>query len=116
MSDAPALAGINFVEDLEAAGDFEKKHTPKITASREGDKVVVTVAVGAWVAHPNQADHFIEWVELHANGAPIARASFAAAVTDPTVVFSVDVEAGTALAALESCNLHGIWKGVAVAP
>jgi superoxide reductase len=116
MSDAPVLAGVNHVVDLDAAGDFEKKHTPKIDAARTGDKVTVTVAVGAWFAHPNQADHFIQWVELQANGACIARADLAAVAVDPAVTFVVDVEAGTELAALESCNLHGVWKAVVTAP
>jgi superoxide reductase len=116
MSDAPALAGVNFVENLDAAGDFEKKHTPYIACTREGDSVKVTIEVGHWVSHPNQPDHFIEWIEVTAAGAPVARFDMAAVAVQPTLTCMLAVDPGTELAALESCNLHGVWKAVAVAP
>lgn len=116
MGDAPVLAGINRVADLATAGDFEKKHTPHIECSREDGKVVVTVTVGHEVAHPNQPDHFIEWIEIHAAGAPVARFDMAAVAVDPKMTCVLDVETGTAITALESCNLHGLWEGAAIAP
>jgi len=116
MSDAPILAGVNRVDDLESAGDSEKKHTPHIAAVREGGKVVVTVSVGHYVAHPNQPDHFIEWIEVHAAGAPVARFDFSAVAVDPKVTCVLNVDTGTALAAMESCNLHGVWVAETVAP
>jgi len=116
MSDAPILAGVNKVADLDSAGDFEKKHTPHIACVREDDKVVVTVVVGHYVAHPNQPDHFIEWIEVHAAGAPVARFDLAAVALDPKVTCVLNVEAGTAIAAMESCNLHGVWVAETVAP
>jgi superoxide reductase len=116
MSDAPILAGINIVSDIEAAGDFEKKHTPFIECSREGDKVHVSVSVGHWVSHPNQPDHFIEWIEILAAGVPIARFDAAAVAVDPTISCVLHVDAGTELWAQESCNLHGVWRSSVVAP
>lgn len=116
MSDAPALAGINFVENLDEAGDFEKKHTPYVDCQRDGDTVRVTVKVGHWVAHPNQPDHFIEWIEVLANGVPVARFDFTAVVVDPVVTCELNIAAGTELTAMESCNLHGVWAAKAVAP
>jgi len=116
MSDAPVLAGINKIEDLEAAGDFEKKHTPYIECDRQGDRVHVTVKVGHWVSHPNQPDHYIEWIEVHAAGAPVARFDLSAVAVDPAVTCVLNVAPGTPLSAMESCNLHGLWVAEAVAP
>ena len=73
MSDAPVLGGFHRMEDFETADDFTKKHTPFIDATRDGDTVTVRVAVGHYVAHPNTADHFIDYIELLANHVPIAR-------------------------------------------
>jgi superoxide reductase len=116
MSDAPILAGVNSVAALDSASDFEKKHLPYIECVREGDKVHVTVTVGHWVDHPNQPDHFIEWIEIHAAGAPVVRFDVAAVAVDPTVSCVLNVDPGTALAAMESCNLHGVWLATGVAP
>lgn len=116
MSDAPILSGVNAVTDLDAAGDFEKKHTPYIEAVREGDRVVVTVKVGHYVAHPNQPDHFIEWIAVHAAGAPVARFDLSAVAVEPVVTCTLAVDAGTPLAAMESCNLHGVWVAETTAP
>jgi superoxide reductase len=109
MSDAPVLGGLHRMEDLDTADDFTKKHTPYIDAVRDGDSVRVTVTVGHYVAHPNTADHFIEYIELLANDAPIARFDLSAIAVDPKVSVVLHLDAGTKLAAIESCNLHGVW-------
>ena len=70
MSDAPLLGGINRVADPASAGDFENKHTPNLEVSREGDRLKVHVWMGHGVSHPNQPDHFIEWIELFVDDAP----------------------------------------------
>ena len=116
MSDAPVLAGVNRVADIDAAGDFEKKHTPKVVCVREGDMVRVSVTIGHGIAHPNLADHFIEWIHVLANGAPVYTASFAAVATAPSVECVLAVEPGTAISAIESCNLHGVWAYDVTAP
>ncbi|MBN2847880.1 MAG: Neelaredoxin [Coriobacteriia bacterium] len=109
MSDAPILGPINHVTDLETAGDFEKKHTPHIDIDEVDGGLLVTVTVGWDVPHPNQPDHYIAWIELYANGAPIARFDLSPVVTTPSVSVAVDVEAGAVLRAVEHCNLHGLW-------
>lgn len=109
MSDAPILGPMNHITDLEAAGDFERKHTPYVTAEREGDVVRVKVKVGHWVSHPNQPDHYIQWIMLYAGDAPIARFDFVPVASCPDVCVTVDVDAGTTLRAVEYCNLHGLW-------
>jgi len=109
MSDAPILGPINRVTDLEAAGDFEKKHTPYLAVEQMGDAYLVTVKVGHYVSHPNQPDHFIEWIMLYADEAPIARFDLSAVAVHPSVTAIVAVDPGTTLTAVECCNLHGLW-------
>lgn len=109
MSDAPILGPVHHVSDLEAAGDFERKHTPYIAAERDGDKVHVTIKVGHYFPHPNEPDHFIQWITLYAAEAPIARFDLAPVAADPEVCATVAVDAGTVLRAVEYCNLHGMW-------
>jgi superoxide reductase len=109
MSDAPILGPINVVGDFAAADDFAKKHTPFIELAPHGDKTLVCVTVGHQVPHPNQPDHYIGWVMLLANDAPIARADFSPVATESRVEFIVSVDKGTRLRAMEHCNLHGLW-------
>jgi superoxide reductase len=109
MSDAPILGPMNHVTDLDSAGDFERKHTPYVTAEPDGDKVRITIKVGHYVSHPNQPDHYIQWIMLYAGDAPIARFDFVPVATYPDVCVTVDVDAGTTLRAVEYCNLHGLW-------
>ena len=109
MSDAPILGPLNHVTDLDAAGDFERKHTPYVTAEREGESVRVSIKVGHYVAHPNQPDHYIQWIVLYAGEAPIARFDFVPVASSPDVSVVVAVDAGTTLRAVEYCNLHGQW-------
>ncbi len=97
------------VTDFEGADDFTKKHTPYITSERDGDTVTITVEVGHEVPHPNQLDHFIGYVELHAFDVPIARFDFVPTVSWPKVSVACTLPAGTKVTAIEHCNLHGVW-------
>jgi superoxide reductase len=108
MSDAPVMT-VNVVKDFDAAGDFEKKHTPYIWLEPQGDKVVVNVEVGHVVAHPNGPDHYITWIELYAGMSPIARLDLSPVVTHPRFCVPVSLPAGTVIRAVEHCNLHGLW-------
>lgn len=95
------------------AGALGEKHTPVLRVDGEaaaGSTVRVTVDVGEG-RHPNEAAHFIQWVELRANDLYIGRVEFAAAITKPIATFTVVVPAGgITLTAVERCNLHGLWQ------
>ncbi|GAB4273264.1 MAG: desulfoferrodoxin family protein [Coriobacteriia bacterium] len=109
MADAPVTSGVTLVEDFESADDFDKKHTPYIEFCGKDGVTSVCVTVGHEVPHPNEPGHFIDWIELQANGAPIARFDLSPAVTAPVVSIKVELEPGTTLRALEHCNLHGVF-------
>ncbi|MBN1676762.1 MAG: desulfoferrodoxin [Kiritimatiellae bacterium] len=77
-----------------------EKHVPVI----EKTDSTVTVTVGS-VPHPMEAKHYIEWIELIADGK--AYRQFLNPGDAPEATFAV--QAGT-VNAREYCNLHGLWK------
>jgi superoxide reductase len=79
----------------------KEKHVPVIEKTADG----VTVKVGS-VAHPMEEKHYIEWVEIIADG--IAYRKFLKPGDAPEATFCIKAEQITAR---ELCNLHGLWKG-----
>lgn len=77
-----------------------EKHVPVIEVG--ADKI--TVKVGS-VAHPMQDDHYIEWIELIADG-KVYRQNLQPGDA-PEATFPVIAQAVTAR---EYCNLHGHWS------
>ncbi len=115
MADAPILSPLNLVADLDAAGDFERKHTPDIRIEAgDGGTVMATVELGRHVPHPNQADHYFQWIELQVDSIPIARFDLSPVATDPHVCIRVRLDPGTTLRAVACCNLHGTWAAETV--
>lgn len=109
MSDAMIVAGVNHIADLEAADDFQKKHTPFLHAESISGGTRITAHVGHYVPHPNQPDHFIGWIALEVNGATIARFDLSPVAVNPEVSVVVALDPGTVVRAVEFCNLHGVW-------
>lgn len=79
----------------------KEKHVPVIEKIDGGYKV----KVGS-VPHPMEAKHYIEWIELLADGK--AYRQFLDPGMPPEATFLI--KAGT-VSAREHCNLHGLWKG-----
>jgi len=79
----------------------QEKHVPVIEKTAAGYKV----KVGS-VAHPMEEKHYIEWIQLIADGQ--AYRKFLKPGEAPEADFAV--QAGK-VAAREYCNLHGLWKG-----
>jgi superoxide reductase len=99
--------GKNMVLLTENTVDASKeKHVPVIEKIQGQYKV----AVGA-VAHPMEADHFIEWIELiekAAGGAILAVHRVHLKPGDkPEAWFTVKSDL---VEAREYCNKHGLWK------
>ena len=109
------FCGVNVPADESAMTDLERKHVPTITAPESVKKGVcfeVTVEVGKLLAHPNEAGHSIEFVELYADETFLGRVDLTAVKTCPKVTMCVALDhAHKELRAYERCNLHGVWKG-----
>ncbi len=78
----------------------KEKHVPIIEKVPGGFKV----KVGS-VAHPMEEKHFIEWIEIIADGK--AYRQFLNPGKVPEATFMIDASKVTAR---EYCNLHGLWK------
>ena len=78
-----------------------EKHVPVIEKTDKG----VKVKVGS-IPHPMEEKHYIEWVEIIADGE--AYRQFLSPGGVPEASFKIDAEKVTAR---EYCNLHGLWKG-----
>jgi len=78
----------------------EEKHVPVIENTETGARV----KVGS-VPHPMEEKHFIEWIEIIADG--IVYRKFLKSGEKPEAEF--EMKAGNIIAR-EYCNLHGLWK------
>ena len=77
-----------------------EKHVPVV----EKTDCCVKVQVGS-VAHPMADDHYIEWIEVIADGK--AYRQFLKPGDAPEATFGIE---GAQITAREYCNLHGLWK------
>lgn len=77
-----------------------EKHVPVIEKTANGYKV----KVGS-VAHPMENKHYIEWIELIADGK--AYREFLSPGDVPEALFEIKADKVTAR---EYCNIHGLWK------
>src|SRR6056297_567682 len=85
----------------EQTADMAKeKHVPVIEKTDGGYKVVVGSTL-----HPMEEKHYIEWIELIADGK--AYREFLSPSMAPEAEFKVKAESVTAR---EYCNVHGLWK------
>jgi len=78
----------------------KEKHVP-VTEKIEGG---VKVKLGD-VAHPMEEKHYIEWIEIIADGK--AYRQFLNPGEAPEATFNVEADQVTARG---YCNLHGLWK------
>lgn len=78
----------------------KEKHVPVIEKVANGYKVTV-----GSVMHPMEEKHYIEWIELIADGK--AYREFLKPGEKPEAIFCVDASQVTAR---EYCNIHGLWK------
>lgn len=77
-----------------------EKHIPVLEPIEGGYKV----KVGS-VAHPMTPEHYIEWIELIADGR--AYRQYLSPDQPAEAVFMVQA---TEISVREYCNLHGLWK------
>jgi superoxide reductase len=77
-----------------------EKHVPVIEKTNGGYKVIV-----GSVAHPMEEKHYIEWIELIADGRAYRRFLNPGDTPDATFMITADK-----VSAREYCNVHGLWK------
>jgi len=77
----------------------QEKHVPVIEKTANG----YLVKIGA-VAHPMEDAHYIEWIELIADGKSYRQ--FLKPGDAPEAEFCINAET---VSAREYCNLHGLW-------
>jgi len=86
------------------ADEGREKHVPVVEAAADG----LRVKVGS-VPHPMEPKHFIQWIEVLADGRSCRR--FLAPGQPPEADFAI--RAGS-VTVRELCNLHGLWKAQSV--
>ena len=77
-----------------------EKHVPVIEKANGGIKV----KIGS-VPHPMEPDHYIEWIEILADGK--AYRQFLSPGRPAEAVFNIEA---TTVTAREHCNKHGLWE------
>jgi superoxide reductase len=77
-----------------------EKHVPVVEKAEGGFKVTV-----GSVPHPMEEKHYIEWIELLADGKAFRQ--FLDPGAKPEAFFKVEAEN---VSVREYCNLHGLWK------
>lgn len=78
----------------------KEKHVPVIETAERGVKVKV-----GEVPHPMEEKHWIEWVEIIADGKTYRQ--YLNPGETPEATFNVTADQITAR---EYCNIHGLWK------
>ena len=78
----------------------KEKHVPVVEKTADG----VTVKVGE-VAHPMEEKHYIEWIEIIADGSVYRQ--FLKSGDAPEATFKLTADQ---VVAREYCTLHGLWK------
>ncbi|MFH1010105.1 MAG: desulfoferrodoxin [bacterium] len=79
----------------------KEKHVPVIEKTTAGIKVKIGSA-----PHPMEAKHYIEWIELIADGKSYRQ--FLNPGDVPEATFNIVAQK---ISAREYCNIHGLWKG-----
>ena len=78
-----------------------EKHVPYIQRTTDG----ILVKIGQNQDHPMQDGHFIEWIELIADGESYRK--YLKPGDKPQAVFCITADS---IQAREYCNIHGLWK------
>ena len=92
---------------------FDPKHTPKIVAPdsvKRGAWFNVTISVGAESTHPSLSEHFVRYIALYKDSVEIARTYLHPVYSAPTVTFTVALDEGGSLRAVEEPTHSAAWE------
>jgi superoxide reductase len=114
---------INRYEDIsqierEAKRDFIDRHSAFVSCEGQavkGEKFKVKVKIGEEYKHPDDFDHFINWIQLWDGERMLAEASFTAGAqgslpSQVEVDFYIVPTKTLKLLALAYCTKHGLWQ------
>lgn len=102
--------------------NFDPKHTPKIVAPdsvKRGQWFDVTVSVGTDSEHPSLSEHFVRYIALYIDSAEISRVYLHPVYSFPKVTFTIALDRGGVLRAVEEPTHSSAWEGskkIAVLP
>jgi superoxide reductase len=91
----------------------DAKHTPKIvapTSVKRGEWFTVTVSVGAGGQHPSLSEHFVRYIALYKDTVEIARVYFHPVYSLPMVTFTIALDEGGSLRAVEEPTHSAAWE------
>ena len=112
----PAWAGQEeqFTPEFKAVRSAaDPKHTPKIVAPdvvKRGQWFDVTVSVGAGGDHPSLSEHYVRYIALYINSAEISRVYLHPVFSFPKVTFTIALDEGGTLKALEEPTHSAAWE------
>jgi len=103
------LQEIHSIEDIDAASDFELKHTPNVELEELAIGQLIKVSIGLkGITHPQTEEHLIEWIRIFDGSELVGEALFGPD-DEPVAEFEVE-RSGSQIAVQALCNLHGIWE------
>ena len=91
----------------------DAKHSPKIVAPdsvKRGEWFNVTVSVGAGSQHPSLQEHFVRYIALYKDSVEIARTYLHPVYSAPIVTFTVALDEGGSLRAVEEPTHSAAWE------
>lgn len=106
-------------EEKEVKRDYYDRHTPRIICegkAREGESLRVKVKLGSEYSHPDDPDHFINYIQLWNRETFLAEAHFAPGMlANRSGHVEVDFYIVTGpvsmnLTAMAVCTRHGLWQ------
>lgn len=108
--------------DKEVHKDYFDRHTPHIICekiAKKGEKLKVKVKMGNEYVHPNDADHYISFIQLWNRETLLAQTnfspdSFGFLPGHVEIDFYIVPQTSMNLSSLSLCTKHGLWQSDAM--
>ena len=100
-------------EYKEMRSSYDPKHTPKILAPdtvKRGQWFDVTISVGSVGTHPSLGEHFVRYIALFKDTVEIARVYLHPVLSFPKVTFTIALDEGGTLRAVEEPTHSAAWE------
>lgn len=105
-------------QENEAKKDYFDRHTPHVDCAgkaKKGEKFKVRVTMGKDYPHPDDHDHFIQYIQLWNRQTLLAEARFTSGAMgnipgNVEVDFHIVPGGNMNLSAMSYCTKHGLWQ------